>query len=144
MKRMAVFTTTLDLASLANFAMAAADQLPGVYDGKLSESDGYPGGKGDPFVVTIGKKEIYGGSMTFGIDNVDPILFETRTVDKQLQPGQRTVKLVSPGRSEQDVEIEIVFMKLGAGGKPVFLKMMRTKPQKHTQKSIACGNLVGK
>lgn len=120
----------------------AGNNLPGTYEGKIKEVTGYPGQAGDPCVVKIGTADNYGGSTTFSINGVEPILFENIHIDKQLDNQKKAIKLHSPGSPTKDVEV--VFMRMGENSLPTYIKMFRKNSLLHQEKSIDCDGLTRK
>jgi hypothetical protein len=138
MRRTFWFATILGMSLSA----LAGNNLPGYYEGKIREVNGYPGQAGEPCIVKIETRADYGGSTAFSVNDVDQFLFETTTVNKVAQSERRVIRLVSPPRA-QGGDIEIVVMKLGENRWPVYLKMLRKNDYQHTlEKSIDCEGLV--
>jgi hypothetical protein len=140
MKPLTRFAPILSFGFCLSLPALAADSLVGEYEGKIKEVDGYAGQAGDACVVKIGTAADYGGSTTFGVNDVDTILFEDRHVDKLLDSERKVIKLITPGGPGKDVQI--VIMKLGEDRAPTYLKMVRKKPVQHTHKFIDCDGLV--
>jgi hypothetical protein len=120
----------------------AANNLIGQYNGKIKEVSGYPGSAGDTCTVTIGTASNYGGSTSFSINGIEPILFENRQIDKDIDSGKKLIKLMTGGSVYKDKEVVVV--KLGDDGTPTYVKTMRMSNSTHTKKSIDCDGLVKK
>ena len=136
------FAAILAVGYSVSIMALAANDLPGTYEGTIKEVTGYPGQAGDPCVVTIGTADAYGGSTTFSINGVNPILFENIHIDKQLDNQKKAIKLVSPGSPTKDVEV--VFMRMGDNSLPTYVKMLRKNSLMHQVKSIDCDGLTRK
>lgn len=132
----------LVLGSTLAFQACAYETLLGEYTGKISSVEGYSSSVGDPCAVTVGKSDLYGGSVVFEIRNVEKLLMETRNVEKALQQKSDIVKILTPGSSGKPAEI--VVMKRGGDGTMHSLTLKRFWNQQHRETSVTCSDLLKK
>lgn len=133
------FLLVLSLGTTFAAQACAYESLIGEYTGKLESVEGYTGNAGDPCTVTVAASNMYGGSVSFEIRNMEKLFIEVRAVQNALSQATGVVKIHSPGGTGKPAEI--VVMKVGSDGALSSLKLMRRWGGQHQQKSAACSGL---
>jgi hypothetical protein len=118
----------------------AYQDLVGEYRGHVKQVDGYGARAGDPCVAKIAKSDLYGGSLSFSLNNADTIVFEMPKVSAAMKTGKNKIQLKSKPHKGQDAEL--VYMVLRKNGSLLLLRLSRVNPQSQTKKFIACGELL--
>jgi hypothetical protein len=130
------------IAILAFAGPACADLgLIGEYAGRLKQVDGYKGQPGDECTVSIRASDLYGGGLSFAINDQETIVEATKDVAAAMEAGDPLVK-INAQTSFKPQGAEYVTMKLGGDRTLRFLKLMRKFGRQHLEKSIACGDLT--
>jgi hypothetical protein len=120
----------------------AVEGLIGEYSGKLGAVEGYSGNAGDPCTVLVEKSDMYGGSLTFEIRNVEKLLVQTGGVEKELQSKSNNIKISTSAGSGKPVEIVVLI--LSDEGRMQNLKLMLKGGPLRRNNSVSCGDLVKK
>jgi hypothetical protein len=118
---------------------SAYESLIGEFTGNLQKVEGtYRGTPGTPCLVKIAQSDMFGGSLSFAINDEPPMLYEIRNIAAAQAGGASEIMLSTPNTGER------LKLKTRPDGAPVYILLKRVSSKKHTTDTLACEALTRK